>query len=151
MNAGNAIDRRPIDPQRVRRIAGQSFAFIPHRFLRDGFLATLSQHEMALYLFLALAANRDGISFYNYDRICSLLMLTVDDYIRARNGLIAKDLLAFDSTRFQLLSLPDKPACAAEPALNTSSDLAENDPATVRQAIRRSLGIASTDDDDPDR
>ena len=135
----NRIDRKPIVPGRVRSIGGQSFAFIPHRFLRDGFFATLSQDELLLYLFLALAADRHGISFYHYDRICSLLMLSIDDYIRARNGLIDKDLVAFDGTRFQLLSLPDKPVTEEHAALRIQDE--DSDPATIRKLIRDSLEI----------
>ena len=43
------IKKHPINPQKVRRIAG-SFAFIEHRFLRNGFFATLTHHELLLYV-----------------------------------------------------------------------------------------------------
>lgn len=46
--------RVPIVSARVRRIAGQSFAFVPHRFVRDGFLASLTTDERSLYFFLVL-------------------------------------------------------------------------------------------------
>ena len=99
------IHKKILEPERIRQIEG-SFGFIPHRFLTDGFLAALSQHELLLYLFLILAADRYGLSFYNYDSICSLLGITVDQYMKARDGLIKKDLIAFDGTIFQVLSLP---------------------------------------------
>lgn len=133
------MDRGPIDPDRVRKIGGQSFAFIPHRLLRDGFVAAMNHEELLLYFFFALAADRHGISFYHYDRICSLLMLDMDDYLRARDGLIRKDLIAFDGTRFQLLSLPDEPVVQPPPALVSQDDLEANDPATIRRLIRNSL------------
>jgi len=100
------ISRAPILPERVRQIDGQSFAFLPHRLLRDGFLSSLAPDEQRLYLFLVLAADRQGISFYSCDRICSVLEMILDDYIQARNGLLEKDLIAFDGCRFQVLSLP---------------------------------------------
>lgn len=102
------MKKRVLDPQRVRRIEG-GFSFIPHRFLTDGFLASLNQKELLLYLFLVLASDRHGLSFYAYDAICSLLQLCVDDYIEARDGLIRKDLIAFDGTLFQVLELPEHP------------------------------------------
>ena len=37
--------RAPIVPERVRSIGGHSFAFLPHRFLRDGFFASLSAEQ----------------------------------------------------------------------------------------------------------
>ena len=101
------IKKKILDASRIRRIDG-GFSFIPHRFLTDGFLACLQQHELLLYLFLVLAADRYGLSYYSYDRICSLLQLSVDQYINARNGLLKKDLIAFDGTLFQVLELPQK-------------------------------------------
>jgi hypothetical protein len=59
-----------------------------------------------LYLFLILAADRYGLSFYNGNSICSLLGLTANQYQKARDSLIEKDLVAFDGTIFQVLSLP---------------------------------------------
>ena len=99
------IRKKILSPDRIRQIQG-SFGFIPHRFLSDGFLAALSQHELLLYLFLTLAADRYGLSFYSCDSICSLLGLTDDQYLKATKGLIGKDLIAYDGTIFQLLSLP---------------------------------------------
>jgi len=102
------IKKRILDPGRVRRIDG-SFSFIPHRFLTDGFLAALGQGELLLYFFLVLVSDRNGLSFYSYDAICSLLQMSLDQYIEARDLLIEKDLIAFDGTLFQVLALPDKP------------------------------------------
>jgi len=59
-----------------------------------------------LYFFLVLAGDRYGLSFYSYDSICSLLQMTVDQYLQARRGLIEKDLIDFDGTIFQVLDLP---------------------------------------------
>ncbi len=129
--------RVPIVPERVRRIAGQGFGFIPHRFLRDGFLSEIERDELALYVFLVLAANRDGVSFYGYDAICSALAFTVDHYLVARNGLIAKDLIAFDGTRFQVLELPRQPVTSRPAALTSQDELEQYDPATVRAILRR--------------
>ena len=129
--------RTPPRPERVRRIDG-GFAFLPNRFLHDGFLASLSHAEHSLYLFLVLAADRNGVSFYPYDRICSTLEMFPDDYIAVRNRLIQKDLLAFDGTRFQVLSLPPSPIVLSS-TLTTQDDFEEHDPATVGQLIRASL------------
>ena len=136
------ISRAPILPGRLRRIDGQSFAFLPHRFLREGFLASLAPDELRLYVFLVLAADRSGLSFYHYDRICSTLEMTLDDYIAARNALIAKDLLAFDGARFQVLSLPASPRWTSTTELRTDQQLQDRDPATVRQTILASLADA---------
>jgi hypothetical protein len=99
------ISKTMILPER-KRVLTPPFAWIDRRFLFNGFLAALSPHENLLYFFLVLAADRDGLSFYSYDRICQVLTLTVDDYIQARNGLIDKGLIAFDGRQFQVLALP---------------------------------------------
>ncbi len=102
------IKKKVLNPNRIRRIDG-GFSFIPHRFLTDGFLASLSQKELLLYLFLILASDRNGLSFYSYDAICTLLQLNLDQYVEARNSLIDKNLIAFDGTLFQVLDLPANP------------------------------------------
>lgn len=102
------IQKKLLLPDRVRRIEG-SFAFIEHRFLRAGFWRNLHPRERLLYVFLVLASDRQGLSYYSYDKLCSLLDITADDYIEARDGLIDQDLLAFDGTLFQVLSLPSEP------------------------------------------
>jgi hypothetical protein len=130
--------RAPILADRVRRIDG-GFAFVPNRFLHDGFLTSLTHVERSLYFFLVLAADRDGVSFYSYDRICATLEITLDDYIAARNALVDMDLVAFDGTRFQVLSLPSRPRRRPRPPLTTEDDLERDDPATVRQILRDSL------------
>lgn len=128
------MDRSPLVPRSVRKIAG-SFAFIEHRLLRDGFLESLTYHELALYFFLILAADRNGISFYGYDRICTTLDLLLDDYILARNALIEKDLIAFDGHRFQVLSLTQKPVRTLRQLLRTRNDMAHHDPATIHRDL----------------
>jgi hypothetical protein len=102
------IKKKVLRAERIRRIE-RGFSFIPHRFLTDGFLSSLDQKEMLLYFFLVLVSDRQGLSFYSYDAICSLLQLSIDDYIVARDALIEKDLIASDGTLFQVLDLPAKP------------------------------------------
>ncbi|UCE08544.1 MAG: hypothetical protein JSW07_11185 [bacterium] len=101
------VSKSLIQPE-LRRVLAPPFAWIDRHFLFDGFLAHLSQGENLLYFFLTLAADRDGLSFYRYDKICQLLQLSVDDYIWARDGLLQKKLIAFDGQQFQLLRLPHR-------------------------------------------
>ena len=99
------IEKKPIKPDRIRKIQG-SFAFIEHKFLRHGFWTSLEHRELLLYLFLVLVSDRQGLSYYGYDRICTLLGIPLDHFIAARDSLIQRDLIAFDGTLFQVLSLP---------------------------------------------
>jgi len=126
------IRKKLLNPNRVRRIDG-GFSFIPHRFLTAGFLSSLGQKELLLYLFLVLVADRHGLSFYSYDSICSLLQLSLDQYIEARDRLMEKDLIAFDGTIFQVLDLPSKPK---------EGSPSKQDPAAIAQQIQLSLNGA---------
>lgn len=133
------INKTILCPDRVRKISG-SFAFIEHRFLRDGFLASLDHHELLLYLFLIIVGDRNGMSFYSYDKICALLRVSVDEYILARNSLIENDLIAFDGRFFQVLSLPDNVVNTSCPPLKDQEEMEKHDPATIHQLIVNSLG-----------
>jgi hypothetical protein len=125
------IKKRILDPDRVRKIKG-GFSFVPHRFLTDGFLAALDPAEALLYLFLILAADRNGLSFYGYDAICNLLKLPLEQYIQAKDGLIEKDLIAFNGTIFQVLELPAAAPCAKDPHAAARSRIAS----LTRQIIK---------------
>jgi len=126
------IETHPLEPDRIRKITG-SFAFIEHRFLHDGFWSSLDHHQLLLYLFLIIVADRDGLSYYSYDKICTVLRISVDEYILARNALIDHDLIAFDGYLFQVLSLPEKVTRAVSRTLKTEKQMQTHDPATIRQ------------------
>jgi len=116
------IKKRILDPRRIRRIDG-GFSFIPHRFLTGGFLSALDPHQLLLYFFLVLAGDRNGLSFYSYDSICNFLKFSLEQYVQARDGLIEKDLLAFDGTIFQVLELPPVAPESRQKARSTTTKL----------------------------
>ena len=124
------VTKKVLKPDRLRRIQG-GFSFIPHRFISDGFLSCLSQKELLLYLLLCLVSDRNGLSYYSYDAICSLLQLTVDEYIGVRDALIKKDLIAFDGTLFQVLKLPQKP--------KNTPEVKEGCRSQIQRLVQRSL------------
>jgi len=148
MSRTPGFDRTPIRPDRVRRIDG-SFAFLPHRFLRDGFWASLSRDELLLYVFLVLVADRQGMSFYYDDRISSSLRLVLDHFLLARAGLLRKNLVAYDPAgpRYQVLSLPARPVVASAVASPLPADRPPGPPAPLRSLIRDFL--AHLDRDQP--
>ncbi len=101
------ISKEPINHARIRKISG-SFSWIDHRIISNGFLAAMSSNEILLYFFLILVGDKNGISFYSYDKICNMLKFELDDYIQARNLLSKRSLVAYDNGRFQVLELPIK-------------------------------------------
>ena len=82
-------------PQRVRRIE-KSFAWIDHRLLRNGYLSVMTHQDQVLYLFLALAADRHGVSFYRKEKICQCLGLDDAQFQVARDRLVDLGLIAFE-------------------------------------------------------
>jgi hypothetical protein len=96
--------RSPVDPARVRTLPGH-FAWIDHR-LRDR-LRELSLAEIALLLFLHLAADKSGLSFWADATIARKLRLGEGDVVQARFRLVAKGLVAYRYPLYQLLPLAD--------------------------------------------
>jgi hypothetical protein len=100
--------KRILLPERVRKIEG-SFSWIDHRFITGGFLRDLSSVETLLYLFLIAVSDRNGLSFYHDDRIASLLKIDLPALGQAREGLLQRSLVAYQSPLYQVLSLPPQP------------------------------------------
>jgi len=100
--------KKILDPNRIRKIEG-SFSWIDHRFITGGFLQDLSTIEITLYFFLVAVSDRNGISFYHDDRICSILTIPLTSLGEAREGLILRSLIAYEPPLYQVLSLPSHP------------------------------------------
>jgi hypothetical protein len=69
-----------------------------------------------------------------------MLNIILDEYIEARNGLIDKDMIAFDGRVYQVLSLPGKPFVSEDRLLRTSRDMEIRDPAVIRRIVENALG-----------
>lgn len=132
------IKKKPLTGHRIRYING-SFAWISHRFISQGFWASLTHHELLVYMFLVIVGDRQGISYYSFDKICSLAAITPDEYIIARDALIDKDLISFDGHLFQVLSLPERVMSSPKPPLVTKEEMKLHDPATIHQMIKKSF------------
>jgi len=111
-----------------------ALASFPHKFVTAGFFTSLNQHELLIYFLLVIVGDRNGLSYYSQDKLCTMLKMSLDDFIAARNGLIDRSLIAFDGFMFQVLSLPHKVVTIQEKQLTT-----KDDPVTVRQLIYKSL------------
>jgi hypothetical protein len=100
-------------PDRLRSIKQFPFAWLDARLLKDGWLVILSAEHLAVYIFLCLAANRHGVSWYRSERIASLLgidLLTVKRCLRRLQELELIAYKPFSPTAsdgfLQVLSLP---------------------------------------------
>ena len=131
-------DNKPIFPERIRNIRKSTFGWIDHNFLHRGFLNRLSQNELLLYYFLITVADRNGVSFYDYERICQFLKMELDDYIHARNRLCKRSLIAVKNGVFQVLSLPESQTMKPKPSASSGYSSAR-DAQSLREILQ---GIA---------
>ncbi len=51
-----------------------------------GFFNSLYQNELLVYLLFILVSDRNGLSFYSYDKLCSFLQMNLDDYLKQENN-----------------------------------------------------------------
>jgi hypothetical protein len=81
-------------PERIRKIS-KSYGWIDHRILREGWVKKMTIQEFAVYTFLVLAADSDGVSYYRKEKIAHILDL---DFIVLGNSierLIKQGLIVF--------------------------------------------------------
>jgi hypothetical protein len=99
------IRKHILVPDRVRRPPQDGWSWIDRRFLREH-APRLSHEAMVLYLFLAAVSDKDGLSFYGDGSIAVRLRLGEAVVVRAREELVAADLVAYRRPLTQVLSLP---------------------------------------------
>lgn len=83
---------RPDAPRKFPR----AFGWVDVELLRSGWLSRLTPEDALVYLFLCLAADRDGVSFYRVDRIARLVAVDERTIINARHRLCEFGLVAFE-------------------------------------------------------
>ncbi len=81
-------------PDRVRQIHG-SFAWLDHRLLREGHVERMTLQDLAVYVFLVLAADRSGTSFYRKDVVCRKLGIDWGEFEESKARLLERGFIAF--------------------------------------------------------
>ncbi len=99
------IHKQVLLPRRVRRPPKDGWSWIDRRFVRE-FAPRLSQEAILLYFFLAAVSDKDGLSFYREATIAVRLRTSEAAVVRARDELVATDLVAYRAPLVQVLSLP---------------------------------------------
>ena len=98
------IKKRPIYPQRIRRIPSQ-FSWVDHRLVRDHHIESCSHPALALYLFLVTVADQEGLSYYSDPSLMSRLGMDIQTLSSARQNLIEAGVIAYEEPLYQVLSL----------------------------------------------
>ncbi len=98
------VVKRVLCRERLRRVPRQ-FNWVDHRLVRDKHISRCSTQALALYLFLITVADAEGLSFYSDGAITRVLPLDQTALERARQELIAAQLIAYARPLYQVLAL----------------------------------------------
>jgi hypothetical protein len=109
--------KHPVNPLRLRKVPSQ-FSWVDHRLVRDRRLDACSHTAAALYLFLVVVADAEGLSYYSDPTLMRRLRMDGATLAQARTNLIRADLIAWRKPIYQVLSLDG----SAQESTNRESD-----------------------------
>ena len=98
------MHKRPISLAKLRQ-SPQQFSWVDQRLVRERYIDQLSPEACALYLFLVTVADAQGLSFYSDRSLCQRLSMTPAELRQARQALITRALVAYQSPLYQVLAL----------------------------------------------
>lgn len=99
------IEKKVLVAGRVRCPPSEGFSWVDRRFLREH-APHLSREGILLYFFLAAVSDREGLSYWKDASTAARLRLSAEQVVRAREELVAWDLVAHAAPLTQVLSLP---------------------------------------------
>ncbi len=98
------MEKYPIDPARIRHLPPR-FSWLDQRLVTDGHPQRCDRPAQALYLFLAVVSDAQGLSYYSDRSIRLHLAMEQAELVAARARLIQCSLLLYQRPLYQLLSL----------------------------------------------
>ena len=124
------MQKKILRPDRRRQVPAQ-FSWIDQRLVRENFLRHGGPDAWALYLVLVTVADAPGLSYYSEATLSRLLQLDALPLARARQQLLAGDLVAYQKPLYQVLALP--PAVTPAPTSRAGQSL------SVGEILRRAV------------
>ena len=112
------LQKHPLRPDRIRKVPKQ-FSWIDQRLVRDRHIDRCSHRAAALYLFLVIVADAQGLSYYSDRSLCQRLSMDENSLAAARQDLISIELVAYKHPLYQVLALKD--GCQTPPLATDSS------------------------------
>lgn len=131
------LTKRVICPQRIRQVPRQ-FSWIDQRLVRHKHLCKLSHEAMALYLFLVIVADAQGLSYYGDATIERFLKMSASQRSGARRELCQAALIAYQDRIYQILGLEEANASELTPPIRKSTDCSGG--ITFAQILERAAG-----------
>jgi len=101
------IQKQLLAPDRVRRPPREGWSWIDRRFLKQH-ASRLSHEAILLYFFLAAVSDQNGLSFYSDTSTALRLRMGEQVVVRAREELVAEDLVTYRAPLTQVLCLPER-------------------------------------------
>ena len=98
------IQKRLIRPERLRQVP-PSFNWVDHRLVRDHYIERCDCTALALYLFLVIVSDAQGLSYYSEASLCRRLKIDPLQLSAARAQLDQAGLIAYCKPLYQVLSL----------------------------------------------
>ena len=98
------IPKRVLVESRVRRPPASGWSWVDRRFVREH-MAYLSREATLLYFILCAVADKHGMSFYGDSTLAVMLHVPLSVLVRARDELLARDLIVQEVRVTQVLSL----------------------------------------------
>ena len=98
------MHKYPILPAQLRRVPSQ-FSWVDQRLVREHLIDQLSHEACALYLFLVMVADAQGLSYYADRSLCQRLSMSAPLLRQARQLLIQQGLVAYRQPLYQVLAL----------------------------------------------
>jgi hypothetical protein len=98
------VEKHPICPERIRKIPKQ-FSWLDQRLVREHYIDRCSHQAAALYLFLAVVADAQGLSYYADRTLIKRLNMDAHSLLQAHQELEHIGLIAYQKPLYQILSL----------------------------------------------
>jgi hypothetical protein len=111
-----------------------SFSWVDHRLIRHHHLGCCDHSAWALYLFLVIVADVQGLSYYSDAAIGRHLKMDLLQLAAARQQLERADLIAYRKPLYQVLALPDP---SPEPTAPSGARTGQTQ--SVADILRRAL------------
>ena len=137
-----------INARKKRRIP-KHFSWIDHRMVRENYLKQCSTDALALYLFLVIVGDHEGLSYYGDERVKSYLNFSSSSDVNScRKELKENNLIAYLNGLYQVLGLESDvsfeyrstKAINDETAVNYSRTENNSETESVGDVINRMFG-----------
>lgn len=133
------VTKRILCPDRLRRIPRQ-FSWVDHRLVRDKHVCGLSHQSLALYLFLLVVSDAEGLSYYSDAALKRYLNLDSTMAAQARRELCGAGLIAYSRPLYQILSLEKESVALPASPCESPQPRGSSEAVSLGEVLRQAMG-----------